>query len=126
MSAYFFFRAVEPRDKAMGQGFTLFTSSLFGLIPGPIIFGRIIDSTCLIWNNKCGQQGNCILYDPIKFRYYVHLGSAFFMAFGVLFDFLIWYNVGNLDLYADVSDQTNEIKNKKDKNDSPENEPLNK
>lgn len=110
----------------MGQGFTLFTTSLFGLIPGPIIFGRIIDSTCSIWNNKCGHRGNCILYDPIKFRYYVHLSSAFFMAIGVLFDFLIWCNVRNLDLYADVNDETNEIDDSKKTNCSPENEPLNK
>ncbi|XP_055304286.1 solute carrier organic anion transporter family member 74D-like [Sitodiplosis mosellana] len=115
------FRAVEPRDKAFAQGFALFTASLFGLIPGPIIFGRIIDSTCLIWNEKCGRQGNCLLYDPIKFRYYMHASSAFFVLIGVGFDFLIWCYAKNLDLYGE--EKPKPIKN--DKDNSPETQPLN-
>ncbi|XP_055304283.1 solute carrier organic anion transporter family member 74D-like [Sitodiplosis mosellana] len=115
------FRAVEPRDKALGQGFGLFTISLFALIPAPIIFGRIIDSTCLVWNKKCGRQGNCLLYDPIKFRYYMHSSSAFFILIGVGFEFLIWCYAKNLDLYGE--EKPKPIKN--DKDDSPETQPLN-
>ncbi len=34
-----------------------------GTVPGPIIFGAIIDSTCLVWQEKCGQNGSCWVYD---------------------------------------------------------------
>lgn len=108
----------------MGQGFALFTLSLFALIPGPIFFGRIIDSTCLIWNNKCGRKGNCLLYDPTKFRFRLHTTGTFLLSFAVFFDFLIWYYGRGLDLYGDLSnDKPKTIE--KGKNDSPESQPLN-
>ncbi|XP_031619261.1 solute carrier organic anion transporter family member 74D-like [Contarinia nasturtii] len=115
-------RSVEPRDKAFGQGFVLFSVSLFGLIPGPIIFGHIVDSTCLIWNHKCGRQGNCLLYDSAKFRYYLHSTAALFYAICVCFDFLIWYYGRGLDLYGiTVDDKENEA----NENELAEIEPLN-
>ena len=112
---------VEPRDKVFAKGFASFTASLFGSIPGPIIFGRIIDSTCLIWNENDGQQGNCLLYDPVKFRYYVHLTSAFFTLIAVVFEFLIWCYTKDLDLYGEKEPKS--IKN--EMVDSPETRPLN-
>lgn len=109
----------------MAQGISLFITSLFALIPGPIIFGRIIDSTCLIWKNKCGRRGNCLLYDPVKFRYYLHISSAGFISIGVLFDFLIWYFGRSLDLFGDSSDdKLKTIEKKKEIGDSHENKPL--
>lgn len=118
-------RAVEPRDKALGQGFSLFFTSLFGFIPGPIIAGRIIDNTCLIWNKKCGRKGNCILYDPIKFRYYLHTSSAIFLLFGGLFNCFIWYYGRNLDLYGDMSKARKSEKIKKKNSRTIECQPLN-
>lgn len=42
---------------------------LFGYIPSPIVFGNVIDSSCLIWKNHCGQQGGfCLLYNIEQFR----------------------------------------------------------
>ncbi|XP_031619006.1 solute carrier organic anion transporter family member 74D-like [Contarinia nasturtii] len=116
-------RTVEPRDKALGQGFSLFTASLFALIPAPIIFGRIIDFTCLIWNQKCGREGNCLLYDSVKFRYYIHATSAVFLAIGVCFDFMIWYYGRDMDLYGDSNND--EQKCVKVEDDPSEIEPLN-
>ena len=37
-------------------------------IPGPIIMGRVFDSTCLLWRKTCGKEGNCLVYDMDKFR----------------------------------------------------------
>ncbi|XP_031628442.1 solute carrier organic anion transporter family member 74D-like [Contarinia nasturtii] len=116
-------RSVEPQDKALAQGFMLFMSSLFGSIPCPIIFGYIIDSTCLIWNYKGGQQGNCLLYDPVKFRHYFHSARAFFLVTALCFDFMIGYYGKHLDLYCDSGEGKGEI-TKKQKDDSHELEPL--
>lgn len=62
------YRAVATEDKSFAQGLMLMMISLFGLIPGPIIFGRIIDSTCLKWTKTCTGNGNCQLYDQEAFR----------------------------------------------------------
>lgn len=125
-----FYRAVEQRDKAFAQGLSLFLASLFALIPGPIIFGRVIDSACLVWNFKCGRQGNCQLYDPIKFRYFLHSNSALFIFLGAFFDLLVWYYGKDLELYGDMDDEKPankliEKEREKEKDSSPESQPLN-
>lgn len=33
-----------------------------GSIPGPIIFGRVLDLACVVWSTECGKQGSCELY----------------------------------------------------------------
>lgn len=66
------YRSVSTEDKSFAQGLTLMMISLFSLIPGPIIFGRLIDSTCLVWTKTCSGNGNCQLYDQDRFRYLVN------------------------------------------------------
>lgn len=34
-----------------------------GSIPGPLIFGVIIDNVCVVWQDKCTEQGSCWIYD---------------------------------------------------------------
>jgi len=70
------YRSVEKRDKSFAQGIALMIVSLFALIPGPIIYGAIIDSTCLIWEESCGTRGNCWFYHRENFRYLVNISSA--------------------------------------------------
>ncbi|KAB0801385.1 hypothetical protein PPYR_05739 [Photinus pyralis] len=58
----------EERSFALGMQFVIFR--LFGYIPAPILFGNLIDSTCLLWKSTCGTKGGrCLLYDIEKFRY---------------------------------------------------------
>jgi organic anion transporter 5A len=70
------YRCVETRDKSLAQGIALMLVSLFALIPGPIIFGAIMDSTCLVWDISCKNKGNCWFYHRDNFRYYVNLTAA--------------------------------------------------
>ena len=50
------------------------------LIPlsSPIIFGSLVDSTCLLWKETCsGVEGRCLIYDIDMFRIkYVGIGAA--------------------------------------------------
>ena len=94
------YRSVEKKDKSFAQGITLMTISLFALIPGPIIYGAIIDSTCLIWEESCGTRGNCWFHHGRNFRYLVNITSAGFSIIGVLFDGAVCYLGKNLDLYG--------------------------
>lgn len=52
------------------MGIIQFATSLFGNVPCPIIYGAVIDSTCLIWETICDKQGACSLYDPDAFRHF--------------------------------------------------------
>lgn len=59
----------EERSFALGMQFVIFR--LFGYIPAPIVFGNLIDSTCILWKQTCGgaKGGRCLLYDIEQFRY---------------------------------------------------------
>lgn len=58
----------EERSFALGMQFVIFR--LFGYIPAPILFGNLIDSTCLLWKSTCGQKGGrCLIYNIEEFRY---------------------------------------------------------
>ena len=50
-----------------------------GLLPGPILFGYLIDTACELWQDTCGKKGNCLLYDSDKFRLRTFGPSAAFV-----------------------------------------------
>ncbi|XP_030564962.1 solute carrier organic anion transporter family member 2A1 [Drosophila novamexicana] len=108
------YRTVSPEDKSFAQGLALMMISLFALIPGPIIFGRIIDSTCLVWTKTCHGNGNCQLYDQTRFRYSVNFLSCLFTFIGVFFDWLVWYYGRDLDLYGDKEAKRQEQATRRD------------
>ncbi|CAO1337195.1 unnamed protein product [Diamesa serratosioi] len=96
------YRCVSTQDKSITQGLALMLVSLFALIPGPILYGRLIDSTCLVWTEKCsGSRGNCQLYDQRAFRYIINLTALSLTTIGVFFDILVWKFGKNLDLYGE-------------------------
>ncbi|KAG5676086.1 hypothetical protein PVAND_005940 [Polypedilum vanderplanki] len=108
------FRCVSVKDKSVTQGLILMLVSLFALIPGPIIFGRIIDETCLVWTEQCsGRKGNCQLYDQKLFRYYVNLTALMLTSIGVFFDILVWKHGKNLDLYGEREEELLQRQEKK-------------
>ena len=41
-------------------------------MPGPVIFGMIIDKTCSLWKYTCGERQSCLLYDIGFFRNAIH------------------------------------------------------
>ncbi|KAF8381937.1 hypothetical protein PRIPAC_71079 [Pristionchus pacificus] len=62
-------RSVPPATRSAALGLQGFMISLFGTLPSPIIWGAIVDSTCLIWDHACdGARGSCSLYDPAALR----------------------------------------------------------
>ncbi|XP_033231286.1 solute carrier organic anion transporter family member 74D-like [Belonocnema kinseyi] len=95
------FRCVAGRDKALAQSVTMMVMSVFALIPGPIIYGALIDATCLVWNNACGTRGNCWIHQPDMFRYYFNITATIFTTLGVLFDFGLWHVGKNVKLYGE-------------------------
>ena len=67
----FFFRSVteEQRCTALGMQTVLFR--ILGGIPGPLTFGAIFDSTCILWQYECGSRGNCWEYNNNSLKYYL-------------------------------------------------------
>ncbi|XP_008057358.1 solute carrier organic anion transporter family member 4C1 [Carlito syrichta] len=63
-------RCVNQKQRSLALGIQFMLLRLLGTIPGPIIFGTTIDSTCILWDiNECGIKGACWIYDNIKMAY---------------------------------------------------------
>ncbi|XP_063703660.1 solute carrier organic anion transporter family member 74D isoform X2 [Culicoides brevitarsis] len=107
------YRCVTKEDKSITQGMILMMISLFALIPGPIIYSRVIDSTCLVFTEECGKKGTCQIYDQKTFRYYVNIMAMFFTFIGVIFDGLVWWYGRNIELYEENEGQTEAEKPRK-------------
>lgn len=99
--------AVANEDKAFSLGLALMLVSLFAFTPGPIVYGYIIDSTCLVWSYECGNRGNCQLYDTQKFRIYINMTAIAFTFVAVVFDVLVWRHAKNMKLYIDLDESDN-------------------
>ena len=63
-------RSVAEEEKAFALGIQFVIFRLFGYIPSPILFGHVIDTTCLLWTQTCqGSSGRCLMYDIEMFRF---------------------------------------------------------
>lgn len=83
-------RSVQQTDKALALGLQFVMLRLFAYIPSPIIYGNLIDSTCLLWADQCGSQGNCLVFDLVHLRY-VYVGISFTLKIlAAIFYFSIW------------------------------------
>ncbi|XP_046544865.1 solute carrier organic anion transporter family member 3A1-like [Haliotis rubra] len=78
-----------------------------GYLPSPIVYGKVIDTTCTLWETTCGEVGACAVYDLPSLRYRVKgmdtglslLSSTVFLA-AFLF---LKYDVGKTNPDSDAS-----------------------
>ncbi|XP_011500420.1 PREDICTED: solute carrier organic anion transporter family member 5A1 [Ceratosolen solmsi marchali] len=92
-------RCVDEKDKTVAMGFGLTIMSLFAFIPSPILFGFILDKTCLVWGKTCSGTGNCWLYNGETLRYLMNFTAASFVTVGTLFDVGVWYYVKDVKIF---------------------------
>ncbi|KAM5192159.1 solute carrier organic anion transporter family member 4C1 [Mantella aurantiaca] len=63
-------RCVPDKQRSFALGVQWSFIRLLGSIPGPILFGVVIDSSCILWNlNDCGVKGACWTYDNSSISY---------------------------------------------------------
>ncbi|XP_064597257.1 solute carrier organic anion transporter family member 5A1-like [Liolophura sinensis] len=83
-------RSVAEEERAFALGMQFVILRLFANIPAPIMFGNIIDTTCMLWKQKCENVGACFFYDIVQFRYkYVGISAAL-NALGCGLFFVVW------------------------------------
>lgn len=95
-------RCVEEQDKSFMIGITKTLLGIGAQIPAPLLFGAILDSTCLIWGKSdCGTKGNCWLYDSDKMRKYLHITPICLKLVATSVNLLIIYYSNEIkDLYG--------------------------
>lgn len=65
-----------------------------GSIPGPILFGKVIDVTCVLWQDRCGGEGACYFYNNMQMSYNLLAIGLVFIVLSVIFFALalVFYN----------------------------------
>ncbi|XP_077560543.1 solute carrier organic anion transporter family member 4A1-like [Haemaphysalis longicornis] len=57
-------RSLDEDIKSTGIGLNYVAIRIFGTIPGPMMFGHLIDRSCILWQTSCsGEDGSCAIYD---------------------------------------------------------------
>uniref|UniRef100_A0A4D5RP95 Putative solute carrier organic anion transporter family member 4c1-like protein n=1 Tax=Ixodes scapularis TaxID=6945 RepID=A0A4D5RP95_IXOSC len=94
-------RCVKKEDKAFTLGFAEGVLALFSFLPYPLVYGSLVDSTCVVWEESCGQQGNCWVYDMRTFNYSLHGTTFILLMVGVVLNFVVFLLSGRLrNLYG--------------------------
>ena len=60
------YRVVSDEQRHLALGLQSAIYRTFGAVPGPLLFGTIIDLTCIKWQYECGRRGNCWIYNNNK------------------------------------------------------------
>lgn len=94
-------RCVEERDKAVSIGLTSAIIKFCAVIPSPILFGYILDHSCLLWGKTCSKKGNCWLYDNDIIKYTFNITAGMFILIGTLWDIGTWYFSKNVKIFDD-------------------------
>lgn len=56
-------RVVTPKERSLALAIKWIIVRIFASIPGPMLFGHVIDRSCLVWQSICGRSGSCLYYN---------------------------------------------------------------
>ncbi|KAH6936699.1 hypothetical protein HPB50_020903 [Hyalomma asiaticum] len=56
-------RVVTPKERSLALAMKWIIVRIFASIPGPMLFGHVIDRSCLVWQSICGRSGSCLYYN---------------------------------------------------------------
>ncbi|XP_023106797.2 solute carrier organic anion transporter family member 4A1 isoform X1 [Felis catus] len=78
-------RCVCDRQRSFALGIQWIVVRTLGGIPGPIAFGWVIDKACLLWQDQCGQQGSCFVYQNSAMSRYMLIVGLVYKVLGLSF-----------------------------------------
>lgn len=81
-------RSVPPEDKSFAVGVQYMLFRVLAFMPGPVLYGSVIDTTCILWGKKCGKTTSCLYYNLDRFRQRF-LGLQVVFVCGALLCFLL-------------------------------------
>ncbi|XP_077560009.1 solute carrier organic anion transporter family member 4A1-like [Haemaphysalis longicornis] len=103
-------RCVAVSQKSFGLGIQWIAVRLIGTIPAPILFGYLIDQSCVLWPGSCDKAGACAVYENGQMARNLLALLATVKFLSCLFFFLSWvlYKApeGGDDADADAADET--------------------
>ncbi|GCB72409.1 solute carrier organic anion transporter family member 4A1 [Scyliorhinus torazame] len=84
-------RCVPDSQRSFALGIQWILVRTLGGIPGPIAFGSVIDISCLLWQDQCGERGSCYIYQNSAMSKYLLIAGITYKVLGTLFFFIaLW------------------------------------
>ncbi|XP_072290374.1 solute carrier organic anion transporter family member 4A1 [Eucyclogobius newberryi] len=77
-------RCVPENHKSFALGIQWILVRTLGAIPGPIIFGSMVDRSCLLWQDKCGERGSCFLYKNTDMGHFTLVAGIVYKILGTV------------------------------------------
>ncbi|XP_019403776.1 PREDICTED: solute carrier organic anion transporter family member 4A1 [Crocodylus porosus] len=78
-------RCVSDRQRSFALGIQWIVVRTLGGIPGPIAFGSMIDKSCLLWQDQCGEQGSCYIYQNSAMSQHTLIAGLVYKVLGTVF-----------------------------------------
>ncbi|CAJ0577134.1 unnamed protein product, partial [Mesorhabditis spiculigera] len=91
-------RSVAPEHRSVSLGINGFVVSLFATLPSPVMWGKLIDMSCIAWSTKCGETGACSLYDNEQLRLRLHFIYGGLRLISLFSDIWVFYWAKGLKL----------------------------
>lgn len=103
-------RVIPENRKTFGLGIQWFLVRFLGSVPGPILFGAMIDYACVVWQESCDNSASCWIYDNAK------LGRNFFfilipVKLVVCILFILAYKIYKPPSESESADEKTKVEN---------------
>lgn len=86
-------RCVQDDQRSFALGLQWIKVRLLGTIPAPLIFGALIDESCILWQESCDKDagGACLVYDNFYISRYMWLLALICKLGSVVFFACAWW-----------------------------------
>uniref|UniRef100_A0A0N4U147 Solute carrier organic anion transporter family member n=1 Tax=Dracunculus medinensis TaxID=318479 RepID=A0A0N4U147_DRAME len=94
---------ILPILKLEERNINILSLFISATLPSPVIWGWIIDKSCILWNNVCGDpvRGACAIYDSDQLRIQLHMIYGLMRTVGLFADLWVLYFAKNLILISE-------------------------
>ena len=91
----------STKKQTMAMAITSAVTSLFGQLPGPLVYGYLYDLSCTLHRDHDEKSGDCLQYDNELIKNLVMRFSACVIIVPLLVDAVLVLIVRQLDLYLE-------------------------
>lgn len=84
-------RCVQEEQRSFALGIQWIKVRLLGTIPSPMLFGYLIDASCILWQESCDGSGSCLVYNNKYMSLYMMTIALIGKACSILFFFGAWW-----------------------------------
>ena len=106
-------RCISDEQRTLALGLQSVLMRIIGNIPGPIVVGAVFDSSCLYWQEECGDRGKCYVYDNHNLTLKLFSVTTGVRLLSIVFSFCAWIFFG-VTLCNQIKKKSNPLPLKQD------------